>query len=233
MRHLTVAEIANEYPNALRVFHNHGIDFCCGGRKALDAACSELGVDTDVILEEILSGSETTGPSDIDYSSFTAEQIISLIEEKHHRYVRAAMPEIRDILTRTCNMHGLTDGYLWSVKNCFDMLCLDLMSKMDTGELAVFPAIRNKLKMTDNGYFKLIHALDIPLKAREDDHKLAGKLVKRIRQITSNYRPPEHACPTFRLAYALLKKFDADLVLHIHLENNVLFDRVKRIDSRN
>jgi regulator of cell morphogenesis and NO signaling len=232
IQHLTVAEIANEFPNALRVFHSHGIDFCCGGREPLDAACSASGVDTGVILEEILSGSESVG-SDVNYSSFSTEQIINIIEEKHHRYVRAAMPEIREILTRICNVHGVADGYLWSLKNSFDMLCLDLMSHMDTEELAVFPAIRNRLKMTDNGYLQLMNGLDLPVKALEDDHEMAGQLVKRIRQITSNYTPPEHACPTFRLAYSFLKQFDADLMLHIHLENNVLFDRLRGIDRRN
>ena len=49
----TVGQLAVEHPLATRVFHRHNIDFCCGGGKTLQEACTTQGVDTLIVLEEI------------------------------------------------------------------------------------------------------------------------------------------------------------------------------------
>jgi regulator of cell morphogenesis and NO signaling len=61
----------------------------------------------------------------------------------------------------------------------------------------------------------------------EDEHEHAGNLIKKIRTLTSNYTPPASACPTYRVTYRRLEEFDQDLMQHIHLENNILFEKVK------
>jgi len=43
--------------------------------------------------------------------------------------------------------------------------------------------------------------------------------------LTDNIRPPEGACTTWRALYAGLSEFRNDLMEHIHLENNLLFER--------
>ena len=51
----TVREIAVEQPGAFRIFENLGIDYCCGGGKALQEACLAAGVPTErvvTLLEE-------------------------------------------------------------------------------------------------------------------------------------------------------------------------------------
>jgi regulator of cell morphogenesis and NO signaling len=62
----------------------------------------------------------------------------------------------------------------------------------------------------------------------EHEHVIAGDLVKQIRALSNNYTPPDFACPTFRITYKKLHEFDNDLMRHIHLENNILFERFKR-----
>ncbi|CAM4389416.1 hypothetical protein SHDE107825_19115 [Shewanella denitrificans] len=48
---------------------------------------------------------------------------------------------------------------------------------------------------------------------------------KQIRQLTDGYRIPEQACYTWRNCYKTLAEFDADLQVHIQLENNILFPK--------
>jgi regulator of cell morphogenesis and NO signaling len=61
----------------------------------------------------------------------------------------------------------------------------------------------------------------------EAEHEAAGDLMKSIRQLTNQYTIPRDACPTISLTYKKLEEFDQDLMQHIHVENNVLFERVK------
>ena len=46
----TIAEIASAMPRAIPVFQKHGIDFCCGGRRALADVCTEKGVGFEAIV---------------------------------------------------------------------------------------------------------------------------------------------------------------------------------------
>ena len=56
-----------------------------------------------------------------------------------------------------------------------------------------------------------------------DDH---GESLQRTRRLTADLTAPEEACATWRALYLRLARLEADLMDHIHLENNVLFRRV-------
>ena len=75
-------------------------------------------------------------------------------------------------------------------------------------------------------------ALVAPITMLEAEHAEAGAALERMRAITGGYAPPEWACPTFRGLYYGLSQLEADLQLHVHLENNVLFPRAVWMASR-
>jgi regulator of cell morphogenesis and NO signaling len=49
----TVGEIVAANFRTARVFENHGIDFCCGGKVALETTCTEKGLDLAAIIREL------------------------------------------------------------------------------------------------------------------------------------------------------------------------------------
>ena len=53
----TVGEFAVELPGATRIFEKLGIDYCCGGAKPLNEACSSAGVTEESVLT-LLHGAE-------------------------------------------------------------------------------------------------------------------------------------------------------------------------------
>jgi len=53
MEHRTVGEFVAEDYRTAKVFEKYGIDFCCGGKVPLAAACPEKGVALAVIRGEI------------------------------------------------------------------------------------------------------------------------------------------------------------------------------------
>ena len=108
------------------------------------------------------------------------------------------------------------------------MLSSELLQHMNKEELVLFPAI-TRFFGTSGSLENLTVPFNFqhPLAVMEDEHQLAGDLVKKIRLLTDNYTPPSFACPTFKIAFVRLQEFDQDLMQHIHLENNVLFEKVK------
>src|SRR5215216_3182743 len=47
---MNVAAIATAAPGTIRVFQEHEIDFCCGGKIPLSDACRKRGLDVQSVL---------------------------------------------------------------------------------------------------------------------------------------------------------------------------------------
>ena len=70
-----------------------------------------------------------------------------------------------------------------------------------------------------------------PIAVMEQEHRSAGRLLQRIRELTNNYLPPEDACNSWRAVWSGLAALEQDLHLHIHKENNILFPRAVELEA--
>jgi len=52
-----------------------------------------------------------------------------------------------------------------------------------------------------------------------------------LRQQTADYNFIPEACINHQVIYHKLKEFDADLVQHMHLENNILFPKAIQMEA--
>ena len=64
-----------------------------------------------------------------------------------------------------------------------------------------------------------------PVSVMMDEHDSAGNALRRIRELTNDYQPPEGACTTWRALWHGLATLEPAVHEHIHLENNILFPR--------
>jgi len=221
----TVAELAISHPAALSVFTRYNIDYCCGGHRTLDEACTRLGLNPEAIWREIESAPVRESALPPRVEQWSASLLSDYIVENHHRYVRNAIPEIEALLEKVCNAHGDDSIELFNIQQDFLDLAEELLNHMEKEEMALFPAFK---KIDGHSDHPLAENLKTPISLMEHEHTIAGDLVKSIRNLSNGYTPPEFACPTFRITYQKLKEFDEDLMLHIHLENNILFRRADR-----
>jgi regulator of cell morphogenesis and NO signaling len=222
----TVAQLAVSHPGALAVFTKYNIDYCCGGHRPLDEACKRKGLDPEKIMDEIFK-SQSNGPSEaLRLESWGSSLLVDFIVQNHHSYVKNAIPEILPLLDKVCDAHGGDSPHLLAIRQDFQDLAEELSSHMHKEEFVLFPAIK-RLEAQEYGNVPLSITIQSPIAAMEHEHTLAGDLIKSIRAHSDNYTVPEFACPTYRVTYAKLKEFDDDLMMHIHLENNILFERVK------
>ena len=82
-------------------------------------------------------------------------------------------------------------------------------------EVVLFP-----MMLTGGG--PMIAAAIATMRAEHDDH---GASLSAIDRLTHGRTAPDDACATWRALCTGLTKFHNDLVMHVHLENNVLFPR--------
>lgn len=79
-------------------------------------------------------------------------------------------------------------------------------------EAVVFPAVLQ-------GRDERAVAVD---QARRDHAELKRSLTRLVRR-TSGFRPPDHACPTWRLLYLLCARLEAELLAQMSLEEQTLY----------
>lgn len=223
---LTVAQLAIAHPGALSVFTKYNIDYCCGGHRSLEDACGRIGLDAGKIRAEIDQTPITASNGDFHPEQWSSGFLVDYILQNHHAYIRRAVPELEPLLDRVCERHGVDCHELLRIRQCFSDLSEELISHMHKEEAVLFPAIKKldeEKQPKANALF-----LNAPIQVMEHEHAVAGDLTKQIRALSNNYTPPEFACPTFRITYQRLQEFDRDLMKHIHLENNILFERFKQ-----
>ena len=223
-----LSEIVSNNFKTAHVFEQHGLNFCCGGRRTLQDACRSKGVDIDLVLEQLNDQifEQNTG---VDPIQLSLGDLTDYIVNVHHAFVRQSVPLILRHILKIATKHGNTFPYMKKVYVLFTQINTELMYHVAKEENIIFPAIReleaNRSLETAPGFLR--KAID----AIEEDYRFVGKLLQQIRSLTNDYQIPENVCSTFRLTMNLLRHFESDLRRHVHLENNILFPKVHELDK--
>ena len=232
----TVAEIASAMPRAIPIFQRHGIDFCCGGRRALAEVCSEKGVGFETIVVEIETAGRLPAGSETDWATEPLGALIDHILVRYHAGLKEELPRLQGLAEKVATVHGANhEDTLPALRDTFRSLKDELDAHLEKEERVLFPYVR-ELETAARG---LRPSLSIPLGlasgaigVMEREHEVAGLALKTIRRLTDGFRPPDDACGSFRALYAGLELFEADLHGHIHLENNILFPRAMGMERK-
>ncbi|MCE9680473.1 iron-sulfur cluster repair di-iron protein [Shewanella sp. AS1] len=204
------------------VFSRYGIDFCCGGKRTLAKACEKADIDLAEV-ESALDQIKQQGLEDNTLSQLPLSELIDYIESTHHNYVREKAPLLIEYSQKMVRAHGEHYQEIKPFAGWIKALIEELMPHLMKEEQILFPAIRALAAGEQvNGCFGHIGN---PINAMEHEHNDAGEIIDRLRTLTNNFTPPEHACTTWRICYNTLNEFVLDLNQHIHLENNILFPK--------
>ena len=213
-----VGALVTERPGRARVFEQYGIDYCCGGKKTLAAACVEKGVDAADVLAA-LAAVETADPGEEDWTRASMTHLCDHIETTHHAYLRGELPRLEGLVDKVARAHGAGHPELSEVQETYGALAAELRDHMEKEEVVLFPAIR---RMEAAG---LRAPLVAPIEVLEHEHDSAGRALERLRELTAGYEPPQGACNSYRAMLDGLEQLERDMHTHIHEENNILFPR--------
>ncbi len=222
--HQSLSELVVSLPSARQVLDRYNLDFCCGGKQSLEEACQQQGLDPESILSEIQNTQPINGGLPLHVQNWSTGFLIDFIEQNYHRYVRESIPVLLELLDKISDVHGLERPELYNVRSEFNALAEELLSHMKKEEMILFPALR-EFEQNKKSNDPIVSMIDRPIAVMEEEHQLAGDILKFLRAQTNQYQVPPGACPTFTYAYQKLAEFDQELINHIHLENNVLFKR--------
>jgi regulator of cell morphogenesis and NO signaling len=227
----TIGEIVADDFRTAAVFHEFGIDFCCGGRQTIGDACRDGRVDAEAVLSAIERAccQPATAPR---FSEWEPETLMGFIVGNHHAYVRRTLPSIAACTQKLAAVHGDRHPELHQVAQLVQLVAAEMTSHMAKEERILFPYIAELAAAVRQGKpvpAAAFGSLDNPIRMMEAEHETAGTAMARIRELTGGYRVPEDGCTTYRVALQELDAFELDLHAHVHLENNLLFPKARAL----
>lgn len=225
-----VGSIVAENFRTAKIFTDYGIDFCCKGGIELSVACEKKGVDLNKITSEIKR--VLNQKDDSNYQDFGMADLVDHIVNVHHKYVETTIPSLKFYVEKIAKVHGDNHPELLEIRDEFFTTADALTTHMKKEEFVLFPYIK-AMESARKNHFPLspAHFGDIknPISMMEEEHETEGDRFRRISDLSNNYTPPADACQTYKVAFAMLQEFEADLHMHIHLENNILFPEAKEV----
>ena len=219
--------VAQDY-RAASVFKKYGIDFCCQGNRTIQEACKKREIEPDVVLSELGTVTSEQHQNSTDYKSWPLDLLADYIEKKHHRYVEDKILEIKPYLDKICKVHGESHPELYEIQEEFNASAGELAAHMKKEEFILFPFVRKLAKAKQEGSTitaAKFGSVQNPVQMMMDEHSTEGNRFSRIEELSNHYTAPQDGCSTYKVTFALLKEFEQDLHLHIHLENNILFPK--------
>ncbi len=209
----TLAELATVLPAASRVFHRHGLDFCCNGARPLATACAERGLDPQAVLAEVAA--EGQGVTRERWDQRPLAEIVDFIVGHYHRRLREELPQLLAMAERVEQRHADKPSRPQGLAAHLAHVHLAVLDHLEKEEQILFPMLKSGRGGMAAG----------PIQVMELEHDDHAASLRRTRALAHDLVPPQEACNTWRALYLRLAEFEAELMEHIHLENHVLFQR--------
>ena len=228
-----VREIVAANPGAVKVLEQAGVDYCCGGEKSLHDACMHTGVSSKEILKRLEENRKQARPEEANWAAASLSTLTQHIRDKHHKYVREAVPRVRALAAKVNAKHGANHTELPEIEKRFFDLGAELYAHMQKEEQILFPYIEALERAAGgNGSVEppFFQSVRNPIHSMMHDHDSAGEALRAMRKLSSGYQAPADGCETYRELYRSLQEFETDLHTHIHLENNILFPRAVELE---
>lgn len=207
----TVKEIAAELPGAAEIFRRTGLNFCCGGDVALEAAAVQAGLDVNELVAE-LKGLEEAAKRD---APEVTDALVEYVVNRYHSTHRAELEWLIPLAQKVERVHGDHAQAPNGLADALLALQGDLEVQMQFQETELFPVMLHEPARLD---------LSQVQESRNASKGLSQHL-EAVEHVTGGLQLPQGACGSWTALYTGLNKFCDDLVAHMHVENSVLFAR--------
>lgn len=231
----TLGELAAKDLRKAEIFKKYDLDYSSNGKQTLKEACAEKGLDLTQIEQELQQVDKVPQARPLLYTEWSLSFLSDFIENVHHLYVKKNLPDILGYAQKVMEVHHHNHPELTQINDLVKSMAKDLTDHMASEEQKLFPLLKTYENGADAGPKKpSLSANDFQrfITQHEADHASVGNEMKHIRKLTNNYTLPDDACASYTLLYNKLEEFEADLDLHIHLENNIMFPRAIELQKQ-
>lgn len=217
-----IGRIVTEQPDTARIFDLVGIDYCCGGDTPLGEAAAANRLNVNRLLGALAAvGGGPTSELVRNWDHASVDELIDHIVDVYHVELRIVLPRLDEIIDTVVDVHRDEQPELAQVQSVFRSLRAEMEEHLALEEDHAFPAIRRLAAG------KPVDDVQAVIDVLYDDHDEAAEALQTLHTVTNGYTPPTGACNLYRQMLVGLDRLEQQTMAHIHLENNVLFPRVR------
>ena len=192
----------------------------------MQQACQDKNVAIDSLMKQLVSLADARKDEIPDFVDMNLIPLTKYIEKTHHKFTSEKILYVRKNLSKLIELHGITHPELAEIKKTFDSLSDLLTSHMKREELMVFPYIRNMTRFGKSAIgWAVFGYLENLITDLINDHEVEAERLRNLDDLTNHYTVPSDGCNTYTTTYQAMKELEADLYIHMHLENNILFPK--------
>lgn len=227
---ICIGEIARYNPNSMAVFQKYGIDFYCKGKQLLGEACAACGCSESDVLSDLENISSNLNPNQ-NFNDWSIDALIEYIIANHHQYVNKTVPEIVVLFKTVLADSSIKSADLIRVSEIFRLLGNDMKQHMQKEELGLFPAMKKLEAIRLNETNTNSASVQSLITVVEMEHDTSGIMLKQIRGLFERIINADCISNDLTLLTSKMKEFESDLIMHIHVENNVLHKKAIELEQ--
>jgi len=228
-----IADIVLNNINTSKVFKEFNIDYCIEGNKNFLTVCEHKNIDSKKIINKLVAAHKDVYYLQ-NYNSWKLDFLIEFLSEIHHNYKEENILILKQYSKKVADLYSKKYPELLEVNNLIQGVSEEILEHMKNEETILFPYLNELLKLenaSSTSKYNSSKKLKI-IDSFEDEHYKIRKTFQKIATLTNYYILPENICNSFKLLYIKLKNFDDRLQEHIHIENNILFPKAKKLQFK-
>ena len=182
------------------------------------------------------AGARNVDPPQPAWERGTLRDLVRHIVDRHHGWLRAELPEIGGLIRRGIESGGRErSARLVEMETLFRRFHREIESHLKKEEAVLFPLIERLEESAAEGRpasRQSFGPLSNPVEFMKQDHELADRLLEKLKALCAE---AEQGGEAGAIPQALCERFEAveaDLAVHVHLEDDILFPRAIRLEER-
>jgi regulator of cell morphogenesis and NO signaling len=224
-----------ERPEDTANWESGQISSCCARETLLMSDAGEKRVPIELLLTD---GGGACFKEDAEQANWNTASLDALMEHivaRHHGFLRKELPSMERAIAKAVELRGGPNPTaLVSLERTFRFFKRELELHLRKEEEVLFPLIR-RLEVAVTTGARLpqfpFGSIANPIGIMEEDHDTEIRQLEKMLGLTGNYSGPQEAVIICRLVFERLQSIDADMRLHVRLENDILFPRISSLED--
>ena len=233
LKNTPIQELVNQnYVHGYVLFYL-GIRFYEYSELTLAQVCQKRGLKVEQVIRELESPSHLR-EAELPLISYPIDLIIEYLKHSHFVFIKYKLPYIARLVESFKAQH---DDYLQverDLKMVFPLFVEDFIEHIYEEEDTLFHYIlalekASKGKFSPGKIYYLMEKNSVQKFAME--HEAHDDEMEGIRKITKDYKLLDRAPVHVKVMYNELKAFEASLITHARIENEILLPKAMSIES--
>jgi regulator of cell morphogenesis and NO signaling len=215
-----IQELGKALLTARRLFRRFGIDINANPGMTLSEACAQAGITFADLLYSLRVMNPKANPTLKELSQTPPAKLAKHVVDRHHAYARRELARLSLLMEDVVRPEEPAYNETRELQEPFQRLFQELIKHMDLEEHQIFPSLLAEGHALGLKTLEDLHTMAVA------EHSAVEALFQDIAIRTRNFRIPEGASLSLRSLYRGLRELEEDLLLHLYVENHLLFPMI-------